>query len=70
MYHIYLLKERMWHSGDAADKIIYYSSKYEEYGIPIKTDLTPIATSYVLISHCPWCGKRLPPSRREEMMEE
>ncbi len=63
--HVYQIHEKRW-VGDLADKIVYYSSKYEEYGIPIKTDGCPAASSYVLIAHCPWCGAKLPPSRREE----
>lgn len=50
-------------------KVIYYSSKFNEYGIPICDGKNGIATSYILISNCPWCGKRLPESKRDEWFE-
>ena len=51
------------------DKVIYYSSKFDEYGIPIHDGKNGKATSYILIHHCPWCGKKLPESKRDEWIE-
>ena len=51
------------------DKLIYYSSKFNEYGLPVHDGENGRATSYVLIQHCPWCGKKLPESRREEWFD-
>ncbi len=53
----------------ARDKLIWYSSKFNEYGLPIYDGINGTATSYVLIQHCPWCGKALPESRRDEWFE-
>lgn len=47
------------------NKVIYYASWYREYGIPVK-DGRGIASSYIVIKYCPWCGKLLPSSKREE----
>ena len=46
------------------DKTIYYSSRFDEYGIPIRDGERGCATSYILINNCPWCGKKLPESKR------
>lgn len=51
------------------NKFIFYSSKFNEYGIPIHDGENGKANSYILIQYCPWCGKRLPKSRREEWFE-
>ena len=48
------------------DNIIIYSSKFDEYGIPINDG----GTSYILISYCPWCGKKLPDSKRDKWFDE
>lgn len=55
--------------GDTKDKVIYYSSKFNEYGIPIYDGENGIPTSYILINNCPWCGKLLPDSKRDEWFE-
>ena len=39
---------------------IIYSPCLNEYGIPVDD------VSYIVISYCPWCGQKLPPSLREE----
>ncbi len=46
---------------DCADHIIYYNNVFDEYGIIIHDG----GSSYISISHCPFCGKRLPESKRE-----
>lgn len=66
-HHIYQIHEQQW-NGDLADKIVYYSSKYEEYGIPVKTNGSSVANSYVQIFYCPWCGAKLPQSRRKDVI--
>ena len=43
------------------DKIIYYSSTFDEYGIIHKGQL-----DILIINNCPWCGKTLPQSKRKE----
>jgi hypothetical protein len=50
---------------DCADTLIYYSPRFDEYGLIVHDG----GASYVLISHCPWCGRGLPASRRDEWFE-
>lgn len=56
-------------SVDIENKIIYYSSKFREYGIPIKSGKKKISSSYIIIQHCPWCGSCLPYSKRDEWFD-
>lgn len=51
------------------NKIIYFSSRFREYGIPIK-DRKRVSSSYIAIQFCPWCGKQLPYSKRDEWFDE
>lgn len=44
--------------------VICYSKRMREYGIPVGDNV-----SYIGIRYCPWCGKRLPDSLREEWVE-
>jgi hypothetical protein len=44
---------------------VVFNALFEEYGL-IVHDGGP---SYVLISHCPWCGAALPGSRRDAYFE-
>ena len=39
---------------------------FDEYGIPCHEDG---GNSSVLIKYCPWCGKRLPESKRDEWFD-
>lgn len=55
--------------NDQNDQAVYFSSKFNEYGIPIHDGENGRATSYILIQYCPWCGKKLPDSMREEWFE-
>ena len=43
-------------------RIVHYNEVFDEYGIVLTED----NVSFILIKYCPWCGKRLPHSRREE----
>ena len=51
------------------NKVIYYFSNFREYGIPIRDGKSDIS-SYILIEYCPWCGQKLPASKRIEWFEE
>ena len=51
---------------ECPDNIIIYEEKFDEYGIIIHDG----GKSYVRIKYCPWCGKELPISRREQWFEE
>jgi hypothetical protein len=51
---------------ECPDNIIYYSSMFREYGIIIHDG----GQSYITITYCPWCGKKLPTSMRNKWFEE
>lgn len=46
---------------DCADNLIFYSAQLDEYGIIIHDG----GSSYSVIQYCPWCGVKLPESKRE-----
>jgi hypothetical protein len=46
---------------DCPDNILYYSPQFDEYGIIIHNG----GSSYIGIDHCPWCGTKLPESKRD-----
>ena len=48
---------------DCADALVYYSARLREYGLIVHDG----GSSCILIQHCPWCGTRLPESRRDEL---
>ena len=48
------------------DNFIYYNEKFDEYGIIIFDG----GQSYIIINYCPWCGKKLPKSKRIQWFEE
>src|SRR5687768_7293439 len=50
---------------DCPDNIIYYSPRFDEYGIIIHDG----GTSYITIKYCCWCGMKLPQSKRDEWFE-
>ena len=41
--------------------IVFYNEVFDEYGIPLLED----NVSAILLDYCPWCGKKLPESKRE-----
>ena len=51
---------------ECADALMIYNPVFDEYGIPVHDG----GASYVLISHCPWCGGRLPESQRDRWFDE
>ena len=53
-------------SEDVGDKTIFYSKRFDEYMIPLSED----RISGICIAYCPWCGKKLPASKRERWFEE
>lgn len=46
--------------------LIHYSEVFDEYGINVPED----GCSFILMEYCPWCGKKLPSSKREQWFEE
>jgi len=49
-----------------SDDIIYYSDCFDEYGIVIHDG----GCSYIAVQYCPWCGKELPPTKRNQWFDE
>jgi len=46
---------------ECPDNLIWFDSKFNEYGLIIHDG----GESYVEINYCPWCGCKLPKSKRE-----
>ena len=51
---------------DCADHLIYYISQFDEYGLLIHDG----GAAYLAIVFCPWCGRRLPESKRDLWFDE
>lgn len=47
--------------SDNPDVIVKHIPKFDEYGIPIYDG----GSSMITINFCPWCGTKLPESKRE-----
>lgn len=45
---------------DCPDLVVYYSSAFDEYGVPV-----PKSRETTLIDFCPFCGHALSPSQRD-----
>ncbi|RTY85839.1 hypothetical protein [Flavobacterium sp. GT3R68] len=48
------------------DTPIVYSEKFDEYGVKIWDG----GTSSISIEFCPWCGQKLPNSKRDQWFDE
>jgi len=46
---------------DCVDTLVYHSAQFDEYGIIIHDG----GSSYSLIHYCPWCGTKLPKTKRK-----
>ena len=44
---------------------LYYNEVIDEYGICVVG-----SESYIVVNYCPWCGKKLPPSKRDAWFNE
>ena len=51
---------------DCPDALVTYTAAFDEYAIPVRDG----GKSGVLIRFCPWCGIRLPESKRRRWFEE
>jgi hypothetical protein len=45
---------------DCPDNTIFYNEVLDEYGVIVHDG----GEAYILIEYCPWCGKKLPDSKR------
>ena len=52
--------------ADCPDALVCYVPKFDEYGLWIHDGGRAFST----IKYCPWCGARLPQSRRDEWFEK
>jgi hypothetical protein len=51
---------------ECPDALLKYSARFDEYGLIIHDG----GTSVRLIDFCPWCGTKLPCSKRDRWFEE
>jgi hypothetical protein len=59
--------ERMnLHLNDGEGAAIRYVPEFDEYGIPVLDG----GTSYIALNFCPWCGAKLPASKRDEYFDK
>lgn len=57
------LHEERW---ECSDKLVCYSPKFDEYGLVVHDG----GSSSVRIEYCPWCGTKLPESKRDRWFDE
>ncbi len=58
--------EQHAHRFDCPDCLIDYSLLFDEYGIIVHDG----GSSSMTIAFCPWCGTRLPESKRDRWFDE
>jgi hypothetical protein len=51
---------------ECPDNLMYWSPPLDEYGLIVHDG----GASYVLVAACPWCGRKLPDSKREQWFDE
>lgn len=51
---------------ECGDGLMIYNDIFGEFGLPVHDG----GASYVLISHCPWCGSALGDSARDRWFDE
>ncbi|MBK8474919.1 MAG: hypothetical protein IPL39_01045 [Opitutaceae bacterium] len=51
---------------DCPDALVSYCAKFDEYGIIIHDGGSAVS----LITFCPWCGAKLPESKRDRWFDE
>ena len=64
-----MLESQCDHLGDpfqCADKLVVYIPKFDEYGLIVHDG----GSSYIMIKFCPWCGARLPRSKRDKWFDK
>lgn len=50
---------------DNPDVVVKYNPIFDEYGIPVYEG----GSSVIVIQYCPWCGTKLPASKRDLWFE-
>ena len=51
---------------ECPDVLIHYSPQFDEFGLIVHDG----GGSSITISFCPWCGRKLPESKREKWFDE
>jgi hypothetical protein len=54
--------EQMQGAIDDGETGISYTPKFDEFGLAVRDG----GSSYITLNFCPWCGHKLPTSRRDE----
>lgn len=65
-YHVTFKCDEHDDPWQCPDYIIVYTPKFNEYGIPVRDG----GASNIVISHCPWCGIKLPESLNDRWFDE
>ncbi len=47
-------------------KHVEYIERFDEFALPVGEDL---GRSVIILKYCPWCGKKLPESKRQKWFE-
>ena len=64
--HLYIPSLHLiFDDGDWEDKMVHYIPRFDEYGIPLPDG----SSSMITIQFCPWCGKKLPQSKRNDWFD-
>ena len=53
-------------AGECSELLVRYQEKYDDYGLVVHDG----GSSVVRIAFCPWCGTKLPESRRDRWFDE
>lgn len=51
---------------DCPDHLVSYSERFDEYGLIVHDG----GSSCIAIKFCPWCGTKLPESKRDRWFDE
>jgi hypothetical protein len=64
--HVLIASKKGTDPYDYPDQVIVYSDKFDEYGLIIRDG----GTSSYEINFCPFCGSKLPESKRDRWFDE
>ena len=57
-----LRPDRRKDAWDDPDALIHYDERFDEFGLPVHDGMR---MAHATLSFCPWCGVRLPDSKRD-----
>lgn len=55
---------------DCPDHVVVYLPQFDEFGLVIRDGGNGSGESYLEIVYCPWCGTKLPESKRDRYFEQ